>query len=359
MSGRQRPGQNRQCVMVFLVVVMVLGQAGFAQALYPRAAWVADITRGEHSVTAQVTIVDERTLQVEHFTYDGTAPLVYFYLGASDDDTAFENGLQLDPILDRAYNDETLVLKLPGAETLDGYNAISVWCAQFSVSFGSATFTAPADLYERAGWVAAIPLGQHLVEGQATIITDRIIHVQHFTYDGTAPQVYFYLGATDNDDDFENGLQVPPLLVRAYQDESLVLLLPEGATLDGYGAISVWCVQFSANFSSASFVNPPAPVGDGSMGSSRFVLHPNAPNPFNPATEIAYTVPGDGFVSLVIYSLDGRVVKTLVSEQQPRGRYEVSWTGVDENGHRVASGTYLYALKAGQSTELKKMTLVK
>ena len=63
---------------------------------------MADIPPGFHSVEALVTIIDEGTLQVEHFTYDGTAPLVYFYLGASDDDAAFENGLQLAPLLDRA-----------------------------------------------------------------------------------------------------------------------------------------------------------------------------------------------------------------------------------------------------------------
>jgi hypothetical protein len=361
MSDHQGAGQHRKLVKVFVaaVVVTVLGQAGFARALYPRAAWEADIPSGAHSVEALVTIVNERTLQVEHFTYDGTAPLVYFYLGASDDDTAFENGLQLEPLLDRPYNDESLILNLPGGETLDGYNAISVWCAQFSVNFGSASFTAPTAMYERAGWVADIPLGFHLVEGQATIISDRIIHVENFTYDGTAPQVYFYLGATDNDDDFQNGLQVPPQLVRAYEDESLVLLLPEGTTLDGYGAISVWCVQVSVNFSSASFVNPMSAVEDWAVVPTRFALYANVPNPFNPATLISYSLPGDGFVSLVIYSVDGRVVQTLVHEQQPMGRYEIIWNGEDENGRRVASGTYLYRLNAGQFTEQRKMTLVK
>ncbi len=83
------------------------------------------------------------------------------------------------------------------------------------------------------------------------------------------------------------------------------------------------------------------------------------PNPFNPATRISYSIPGDEFVSLVIYSVEGRLVKTLANEQQPRGRYEITWNGEDENGRRVASGTYLYRLNAGQFSELRKMTLVK
>lgn len=361
MSGRQNSGQLRYGAMVLLAALAVTGLVpeAHAQELYPRAAWEADLPRGGHNVDGLVTIVDERTLQVEHFTYDGTAPLVYFYLGASNDDVAFENGLRLDPILDREYSDESLVLKLPASETLDSYNAISVWCVEFSVSFSSASFTAPAAMYDRAGWVADIPLGAHLVQGQATIITNRIIHVENFTYDGTAPQVYFYLGATDSDLDFQNGLEVPPQLVRAYIDESLVLLLPDGTTLDGYGAISVWCVEFAVNFSSAPFASPVSGVGDGAVGGARFALGTNAPNPFNPATSISYTIGGDEFVSLVIYSVDGRVVKTLVSERQPVGNYEIIWTGEDDRGRRVASGTYLYGLKAGPFSDLRKMTVVK
>lgn len=90
-----------------------------------------------------MTIVDFQTLQIEHFTYDGTAPLVYFYLGASENDIDFENGLQLDPLLDRAYNNESLLITLPKGQSLDGYNAISVWCAAVNFNFSSATFVEP------------------------------------------------------------------------------------------------------------------------------------------------------------------------------------------------------------------------
>jgi len=92
---------------------------------------------------------------------------------------------------------------------------------------------------------------------------------------------------------------------------------------------------------------------------TKFGLAQNYPNPFNPATKIFYFIPGDDLVSLVIYSVDSRVVKTLVNEQQPMGRYEVIWNGEDENGRRVASGTYLYRLNAGNFSELRRMTLVK
>jgi hypothetical protein len=361
MSDHQRSGQQRKWLKVLLTIMVaaVLGPAARAQALYPRAAWVANIRFGEHSVQAFVTIVDDHTLQVEHFTYDGTAPLVYFYLGASNSSPDFENGLQLEPLLDRPYNDESLTLTLPVGETLDGYNAIAVWCAEFMVNFGSASFMAPATMYERAGWVADIPLGLHLVEGQATIINDRIINVQHFSYDGTAPLVYFYLGATDNNDDFQNGLQIPPLLDRAYVDESLVLLLPEGTTLDGYEAIAVWCEQFSVNFGSASFINPLAAAGDEPVGPTRFALHANTPNPFNPATTVAFDLPSSEQVKLAVYDLTGRRVRLLLDQQMPAGRHRVRWSGRDDRGSRVASGMYLCCIQAGSFTATKRMMLVK
>ena len=99
--------------------------------------------------------------------------------------------------------------------------------------------------------------------------------------------------------------------------------------------------------------------GVGEVVAAFYSLGQATPNPFNPATKISYFIPENEFVSLVIYSVDGRVVKTLVSGQQSLGRYEVFWNGEDNNGRRVASGTYLYGLKAGPFTELKKMTLVK
>ena len=64
-------------------------------------------------------------------------------------------------------------------------------------------------------------------------------------------------------------------------------------------------------------------------------------------------------VRLEVYDLTGRRVRTLVDESRPAGRYEVTWNGTDDNGARVASGTYFYRLQAGSFTRTEKMTLVK
>ena len=90
-----------------------------------------------------------------------------------------------------------------------------------------------------------------------------------------------------------------------------------------------------------------------------FTLEQNYPNPFNPSTRIRYQIPKGALVNLTIYDLLGREVRTLVSEQQPAGVYEVQWDGNNNQGKRAASGVYLYTIQAGDLIQSKKMTLLK
>ena len=85
-----------------------------------------------------------------------------------------------------------------------------------------------------------------------------------------------------------------------------------------------------------------------------------APNPFNPSTTIYFQVPESGEVSLVIYSLAGQVVKTLIRGRTLKaGIYDVYWAGRDEQGRPVAAGVYFYRLRAGDQALVRKMTLLR
>ena len=90
-----------------------------------------------------------------------------------------------------------------------------------------------------------------------------------------------------------------------------------------------------------------------------FALHGNYPNPFNPATTIAFDLPSAQPVKLVIYGLDGRRVRQLVSGNLPPGRHEVVWRGRDDQRRTVAAGTYLYRVQAGSWSATGKLNLVK
>jgi hypothetical protein len=88
-------------------------------------------------------------------------------------------------------------------------------------------------------------------------------------------------------------------------------------------------------------------------------LHPNVPNPFNPQTTIAYDVGlRAGSVSLCVYDMQGRLVRTLVDAHQPVGRHEAVWNGRNERGVRVPSGIYFCRLLTPGTVATIKMTLV-
>jgi len=92
---------------------------------------------------------------------------------------------------------------------------------------------------------------------------------------------------------------------------------------------------------------------------TQFMLYPNRPNPFNPSTTINYDLAENSAVVLEIYNILGERVNTLVDSYQPAGRYEIVWNGRDVNGRNVASGIYLYRLRAGSFIATKKMSLIK
>lgn len=92
---------------------------------------------------------------------------------------------------------------------------------------------------------------------------------------------------------------------------------------------------------------------------SVFALEGAYPNPFNPATNIKFATPRDGYVTLKIYDLAGRHVRTLVDEQKDAGFHSIMWDGTDHGGRGVASGAYYYRLKADGFDQTQKMLLLK
>ncbi len=89
-----------------------------------------------------------------------------------------------------------------------------------------------------------------------------------------------------------------------------------------------------------------------------FDLALNYPNPFNPSTTIRYDLAAESPVRLVIYNIAGQQVRTLVSQKQVGGRYEMAWDGHDDLGRAVGAGVYLYTLEAGDRRFVRKMLLL-
>ena len=85
----------------------------------------------------------------------------------------------------------------------------------------------------------------------------------------------------------------------------------------------------------------------------------NSPNPFIWQTEIRYEIPAREEVSLRIYDVSGRFVRTLVQEEVEAGVWIARWNGKDETGSPVPSGVYLYCLKAGEFASTRKLVLLR
>ncbi len=99
---------------------------------------------------------------------------------------------------------------------------------------------------------------------------------------------------------------------------------------------------------------PPVSVDEDEINPIGFELMQNYPNPFNPVTKIRYSLPHLSDVTLKVYNVLGQKVITLVNEQQSAGNYEVSFDGTN-----LSSGIYLYKIRAGEFSFVKKMILLR
>ncbi|MFQ5641404.1 MAG: FlgD immunoglobulin-like domain containing protein [bacterium] len=121
-------------------------------------------------------------------------------------------------------------------------------------------------------------------------------------------------------------------------------------------------VDADDKFSSAEWIDDGA-VTSSQQAESRlrlpFRLHQNYPNPFNAETVISYELKKAGLVRVEIYDIRGQQIKTLTFEHQTPGSYSVTWSGRDELGNDVASGTYLFRIEMGEFVDVKTLTIVR
>lgn len=90
-----------------------------------------------------------------------------------------------------------------------------------------------------------------------------------------------------------------------------------------------------------------------------FYLHPNYPNPFNPATNIVFDIANTAEVHLDIFDIVGNKVRTLVDNILPAGEHRLQWDGHDNSGKAVASGIYFYRIEVGKASQTRKMHLLR
>jgi hypothetical protein len=103
----------------------------------------------------------------------------------------------------------------------------------------------------------------------------------------------------------------------------------------------------------------PTSITENGAVPASFQLAANAPNPFNPATEIRFTLPAPTLAKLTVYNLQGQQVRVLRSGFLDAGVHRATWDGTDTLGDNLATGVYFAQLSAGSRSQVRKMLLLR
>ncbi len=95
-------------------------------------------------------------------------------------------------------------------------------------------------------------------------------------------------------------------------------------------------------------------IEENTINPDEYTLYQSYPNPFNPTTNIKYSIPKKDKTTIKVFDILGREVVTLVNENQNAGTYIVPF-----DGSNFASGVYFYSIRSGSFIETKKMILLK
>lgn len=96
---------------------------------------------------------------------------------------------------------------------------------------------------------------------------------------------------------------------------------------------------------------PPVPTS--------FHVYPSTPNPFHAQTTIAFDLPSEQRVQMVVYSVNGELARTLVDDVLPAGRHSMTWAGIGDDGRPLPPGVYWVRTQAKHQRDIRKLVLVK
>lgn len=183
-----------------------------------------------------------------------------------------------------------------------------------------------------------------------TILTLDSLYMVTGIYDGSKVEIYLN-GVLDAASSW-GGLILPTII-----DLAIAQHLPGNSNYSFAGVlddIRIYNRALSLQEIQALYNEPTAIEIPASNIPGEFRLYQNYPNPFNSTTTVRFRISDFGFVSLKVYDITGREVAVLVSEKELPGEYTVEFNASD-----LASGVYLYRLRAGSFRDTRKLILMK
>ncbi|XP_071955151.1 protein Skeletor, isoforms B/C-like [Antedon mediterranea] len=245
--------------LVFITIVtLALTWPVFCQesaSYYGKA--IGDFMTYAHRAGGSVYAINDQTMWIRNFNYDGTAPDAFLWAGMNSNQPSSDGEIipKEDGSTDKlgAYTNQNIVVTLMSGRVISDFKWISVWCKSFAVNF--------ADVYITDGFQAPSPhsfgvLGfnprVHNVRADDVIFVDsKTIRFENLEYDGFGPDAYFWGGTgSPSTSGFavpdENGSKDQRL--RRYTGETITIKLDGDLTVFDIDYIGLWCVAARQNF---------------------------------------------------------------------------------------------------------------
>ncbi|XP_041985293.1 protein Skeletor, isoforms B/C isoform X3 [Aricia agestis] len=220
--------------------------------------FIGKLTQYAHGIRGMVYAVDESTVFVRGFAYDGTGPDAYFWVGDSPQPSPEgilvpypEDYVSRDPPVLAAHTNSDILLRLPPGKRLRDIKWLSVWCRRFTVNFGDVFIPSGLDPPRPRVLPEFKRLAHGLRSGNISVLDAKTFYIPNLHYDGAGPDAYFWVGNGTEPNPF--GTKVPneqgslhPL--RGYLGEDIEIVLPGKLTAYDVDWLAVWCVEYRHNF---------------------------------------------------------------------------------------------------------------
>ncbi|XP_075145632.1 protein Skeletor, isoforms B/C [Haematobia irritans] len=220
--------------------------------------FIGDFTNFAHGIKGSIYAVDESTLFIKSFAYDGTGPDAFFWVGKTPRPSPEgfiipypEDYVGIEPPILKAHNNTDIILRLPMGKRIKDIRWLSVWCRRFTVDFGEVFIPPGLDVPKPRVLPEFKRLAHGLRSSNISVLDAKTFYIPNLHYDGAGPDAYFWVG--NGSEPNIMGIKVPNEIgsldpLRGYQGEDIEIQLPGKLTVYDIDWLAVWCVEYRHNF---------------------------------------------------------------------------------------------------------------